>query len=169
MGAKHATIGTRVGREPRRRLSEASTATTNTPFYPSVLSPSAAHAPTGVTHFITVANLRCWSGIQRNPITPMSTPGKPVKRRNLAHMSPGQRRLAVRVGSEPRHGQAQLPFSAYGGAPTPAIECVPHGVCSTMRAGALRPSTVSVAARDCLSASSDNGSDSELKTVPCQW
>ena len=29
-------------------------------------------------------------------------------------------------------------LGVYGGAPTPAIECVPQGVRSTMRAGALR-------------------------------
>ena len=56
-------------------------------------------------------------------------------------------------------------LSGYGGAPTPATECVPHGVLSTMRAGALCSPTDSVAARPCLSVSFGR----EPETVPCQW
>ena len=48
----------------------------------------------------------------------------------------------------------------------PATECVPHGVCSMMRAGALRSPTVSVAVRACLRTSSGKGRDGELKLFP---
>ena len=58
---------------------------------------------------------------------------------------------------------AQNSVSAYGGAPTPATECVPHGVRSTMRAAALRSPTVSVAVRICLSTSSGKRLDRGAK------
>ena len=67
---------------------------------------------------------------------------------------------------EQRKGAGQL--GVYGGAPTPATECVPHGVCSTIRAAALRWPTVNVAVRACLSTSSGNGRDGEPNTVPRQ-
>ena len=84
---------------------------------------------------------------------PHGTTVKPEKCRNTQQNAPPVR--------------CQL--SAYGGAPTPATVCVPHGVFSMMRAGALRSPTVSVAVRACLSSSSGRGCDREPKTVPCQW
>ncbi len=38
-------------------------------------------------------------------------------------------------------------YSTNGGAPTSTIECVPCGVCSVMRAGALRSPTASITAK----------------------
>ncbi len=90
------------------------------------------------------------SGFQRaNPANPTTT---------AQRLPPG---AAVRV--EDRCGQR--PLMGYGGAPTPATECVPQGVSSVRRAGTLRRPTDSVADRDRSSDSRGSGP----RTVPCQW
>jgi hypothetical protein len=68
-------------------------------------------------------------------------------------------------GNATEGGTVQTVSSRYGGAPTPAIEWVSHGVRSVMRAGAVFPSMVSETVVERFRATSGRVS----KTVPCQW
>lgn len=91
----------------------------------------------------------------------------PIAKKIRLSRLPNRNRRKTRARRGARQAGGQL--SVYGGAPTPDTVCVPHGVRSTMRAGALRSPTVSVAVRAWANVSSGSGCAADPNTVPCQW